>query len=87
LPFTINFVQFEAALSRFLCDRRNNPDAALQTPPAECTLTWFGLLFSILACSAQLRYEQESELLKAGVFGEPPFLVILLNDSDRYRNS
>jgi hypothetical protein len=46
----------------------------LQTPPAECTLTWFGLLFSILACSAQLRYEQESELLKAGVFGTSRFL-------------
>lgn len=55
----------------FINEGRNNPDAALQTPPAECTLTWFGLLFSILS---QLRYNQEAELLKAGVFGMSHFL-------------
>ncbi|KAL7924612.1 hypothetical protein ACQKWADRAFT_271803 [Trichoderma austrokoningii] len=80
LPFTINFVQFEAALSRFLSERRKNPNAALQTPPAECTLTWFGLLFGILACSAQLRYDQESELLKASVFACCSFQCLRLNN-------
>ncbi|KAK4070870.1 transcriptional regulator family: Fungal Specific TF [Trichoderma harzianum] len=69
LPFTINFPQFEAALSEFLHQRSEHPAEALQTPPSACTLTWFGLLFSILACGAQLGSDQESELIKARVFG------------------
>ncbi|KAL6812266.1 hypothetical protein V8C40DRAFT_123462 [Trichoderma camerunense] len=68
LPFTINFPQFEAALSEFLHQRSEHPTEALQTPPSACTLTWFGLLFSILACGAQLGSDQESELIKARVF-------------------
>ncbi|PTB39101.1 uncharacterized protein TrAFT101_008098 [Trichoderma asperellum] len=80
LPFTINFVQFEAALSRFLNAKRNNPITALQNPPPDCRLTWFGLLFSILSCSAQLRSDQESELLKAGVFACCSFQCLRLNN-------
>ncbi|KAL5090761.1 hypothetical protein Trisim1_004067 [Trichoderma cf. simile WF8] len=68
LPFTINFPQFEAALSEFLHQRSKHPEEALQNPPSACTLTWFGLLFSILACGAQLGSDQESELIKARVF-------------------
>lgn len=72
LPFTINFSQFEAALSEFLHQRSKNPAEALQNPPSACTLTWFGLLFGILACGAQLGSDQESELIKARVFGKCP---------------
>lgn len=72
MPFTINFPQFEAALSEFLHQRSEHPTEALENPPSACTLTWFGLLFSILACGAQLGSDQESELIKARVFGECP---------------
>ncbi|RFU80529.1 c6 zinc finger domain [Trichoderma arundinaceum] len=68
LPFTINFPHFEATLSQFLEGRGRSAAGTLQNPPPACTLTWFGLLFGILACSAQLGSDQESELVKARVF-------------------
>lgn len=70
LPFTINFPQFEAILSHFLFQRAASPVAALHNPPPACTISWFGLLFGILACGAQLGSDEESELTKARVFGE-----------------
>ncbi|KAL7911537.1 hypothetical protein GGI35DRAFT_293329 [Trichoderma velutinum] len=68
LPFTIDFPHFEASLSEFLQQRSKHPAEALQNPPSACTLTWFGLLFGILACGAQLGSDHEPELIKARVF-------------------
>ncbi|KAL7932853.1 hypothetical protein V8C35DRAFT_328081 [Trichoderma chlorosporum] len=80
LPCIINFSQFEAALSDFLHQRAKHPTEALQCPPSACTLTWFGLLFSILACGAQLGSDQESELIKARIFACCAFQCLRMNN-------
>ncbi|UKZ54283.1 hypothetical protein TrVGV298_008091 [Trichoderma virens] len=80
LPFTINFTQLEAVLSDFLHERAKHPAETLQSPPSACTLTWFGLLFGILACGAQLGSDQESELIKARVFACCSFQCLRLSN-------
>ncbi|KAL7942743.1 hypothetical protein V8C42DRAFT_331790 [Trichoderma barbatum] len=80
LPCTINFPQFEAALSEFLYQRAKHPAETLQNPPFACTPTWFGLLFGILACGTQLGSDQESELIKARVFACCAFQCLRLSN-------
>ena len=72
LPFTISLTQFEATLSEFLDQRAKIPVETLRKPPPACIPTWFGLLFGILACGAQLGSDKESELIKPRVFGKDP---------------
>jgi hypothetical protein len=67
----VNLRNFETSLLEFLQKRRNTaPDAFLE-PLSVYPISWFGLLFGMLACGAQLAsIEGELDITKAWVFGK-----------------
>ncbi|KAL6894805.1 hypothetical protein GGI43DRAFT_424666 [Trichoderma evansii] len=65
----INLRNFETSLLEFLHRRRNIPPHALLDHLPEYPISWFGLLFGMLACGAQLAsIEGELDITKAWVF-------------------
>lgn len=56
----------------FLQRRRNTPLDAFLEPLSVYPISWFGLLFGMLACGAQLAsIEGQLDTTKAWVFGKP----------------
>ncbi|KAH8800647.1 hypothetical protein F5884DRAFT_685335 [Xylogone sp. PMI_703] len=69
LPPIINIADFEATLCRFIERRAEALSSMSQSPSCGYPSSWFGVLFSILACGAQFSPLQgDVEMVNARVF-------------------
>ncbi|KAL7787263.1 hypothetical protein V8C43DRAFT_324069 [Trichoderma afarasin] len=89
-PSIVNLRHFETALLEFLRKRRAVTPNSYLEPLSESTSSWFGLLFGILSCGAQLAVvegaEGELDTTKAWVFACCSFQCLRFCNFTSYPN-
>ncbi|EHK20607.1 uncharacterized protein TRIVIDRAFT_69132 [Trichoderma virens Gv29-8] len=89
-PSIVNVRNFETMLLEFLRKRRTVPSNTYPEPLSESTISWFGLLFGILSCGAQLAavegVEGALDTTKAWVFACCSFQCLRFCNFTSYPN-
>ncbi|UKZ78906.1 hypothetical protein TrVFT333_006652 [Trichoderma virens FT-333] len=89
-PSIVNVRNFETMLLEFLRKRRTVPPNTYPEPLSESTISWFGLLFGILSCGAQLAavegVEGALDTTKAWVFACCSFQCLRFCNFTSYPN-